>query len=111
MVCCAHTQQVGFLDKCSMACCTPLPSALQVEGELVSRAGLEALKPEQFSSILILADESTQFSNTTGGSQVMDADSRSLAALLLMRDLQTRRMRSVVGAPTAAAGQVTHATR
>lgn len=69
----------------------------QVEGELVSRAGLEALKPEQFSSILILADESTQFAHATGGSQVMDADSRSLAALLLMRDLQTRRMRNQFG--------------
>jgi len=35
---------------------------LQVEGELVSRKRLEELAPEQFSSILILADESATFS-------------------------------------------------
>ena len=36
--------------------------AVQVEGELVSRKRLEDLAPEQFSSILILADESATFS-------------------------------------------------
>ena len=35
---------------------------MQVEGELVSRKRLEELAPEQFSSILILADESATFS-------------------------------------------------
>jgi hypothetical protein len=35
---------------------------VQVEGELVSRKRLEELAPEQFSSILILADESATFS-------------------------------------------------
>lgn len=35
---------------------------MQVEGELVSRKRLEDLAPEQFSSILILADESATFS-------------------------------------------------
>lgn len=39
----------------------------QVEGELVSRAGLEALHPEQFSSVLILADESTQYAYAANG--------------------------------------------
>ena len=38
-------------------------SAGQVEGELVSRKRLEDLAPEQFSSILILADESATFSS------------------------------------------------
>ena len=67
---------------------------MQLEGELVSRAGLQALHPEQFSSILILADQSALFGGlqSGGGSEVMDADSRSLAALLLLRDLQARRM-------------------
>ena len=37
-------------------------AAVQVEGELVSRKRLEDLAPEQFSSILILADESATFS-------------------------------------------------
>ena len=51
------------------ACC------LQLEGELVSRAGLQRLRPEQFSSILILADESAMFGQTEAGATegVMDA--------------------------------------
>ena len=49
--------------------------AVQVEGELVSRKRLEALAPEQFSSILILADESATFSTA-------DADQASPAHLL-----------------------------
>lgn len=47
---------------------------MQVEGELVSRKRLEDLAPEQFSSILILADESATFSTA-------DADQASLIRL------------------------------
>lgn len=125
---------------------------VQVEGELVSRKRLEELAPEQFSSILILADESATFSTadadqvsipyqawrppgksqqavTRSGHvlplQIMpipgrllhiatpgrcteglntcvllcmqasaDSDSRNLATLLLLRDLQSKRMGS-----------------
>ena len=125
---------------------------VQVEGELVSRKRLEELAPEQFSSILILADESATFSTadadqvsipyqawrppsesqqavTLSGHvlplQIMpitvhllhsaragrcteglnacallcmqasaDSDSRNLATLLLLRDLQSKRMGS-----------------
>ena len=53
------------------------------QGELVSRARLEELRPENFSAILILADES-------GSGAIVDADSRSLAVQLLLRDIQAR---------------------
>jgi hypothetical protein len=63
-----------------------------VEGELVSRKRLEELAPEQFSSILILADESATFSTRSDAEGAADSDSRNLATLLLLRDLQTKRM-------------------
>ena len=47
------------------------------------RKNLEALDPSRFSSILLLADD-------TEGRDVTDADSRSLATLLLLRDIQAR---------------------
>jgi len=50
----------------------------------VSRARLEELRPENFSAILILADES-------GSGAIVDADSRSLAVQLLLRDIQACR--------------------
>ena len=50
----------------------------------MSRARLEELRPENFSAILILADES-------GSGAIVDADSRSLAVQLLLRDIQARR--------------------
>ena len=65
---------------------------LQVEGELVSRKRLEELAPEQFSSILILADESATFGTGSNVDMAADSDSRNLATLLLLRDLQTKRM-------------------
>jgi hypothetical protein len=65
---------------------------VQVEGELVSRKRLEDLAPEQFSSILILADESATFSTKSDAEGAADSDSRNLATLLLLRDLQTKRM-------------------
>ena len=62
---------------------------MQVEGELVSRKRLEDLAPEQFSSILILADESATFagahSGEAGADASADSDSRNLAMLLLLR--------------------------
>lgn len=64
----------------------------QVEGELVSRKRLEELAPEQFSSILILADESATFGTGSNVDMAADSDSRNLATLLLLRDLQTKRM-------------------
>ncbi len=52
----------------------------------MSRARLEELRPENFSAILILADES-------GSGAIVDADSRSLAVQLLLRDIQACRPR------------------
>ena len=59
----------------------PAPRAQEAltQGDLVSSKRLEELQPQHFSSILILADEC--------GSTV-DADSRSLAVQLLLRDIQ-----------------------
>lgn len=50
-------------------------------GDLVTRKKLSNLDPSSFSSILILADESAT------GVDIADADSRSLASLLLLTDL------------------------
>jgi Trk K+ transport system NAD-binding subunit len=55
------------------------------EGNAVIRRHLEMLPLETFDSILILADEALEDS-------VVKADSRSLATLLLIRDIQSKRM-------------------
>ena len=55
------------------------------EGNAVIRRHLESLPLETFDSILILADEAME-------DTVMNADSRSLATLLLIRDIQSKRM-------------------
>ncbi|KAA8536575.1 hypothetical protein F0562_029053 [Nyssa sinensis] len=55
------------------------------EGNAVIRRHLESLPLETFDSILILADESLEDS-------VVDSDSRSLATLLLIRDIQSKRL-------------------
>ncbi|CAM8947764.1 unnamed protein product [Rhodiola kirilowii] len=55
------------------------------EGNAVIRRNLESLPLESFDSILILADESVEDS-------AIQADSRSLATLLLIRDIQAKRM-------------------
>lgn len=55
------------------------------EGNAVLRRHLESLPLESFDSILILADESVEDSAT-------QADSRSLATLLLIRDIQAKRL-------------------
>ncbi|XP_031382105.1 ion channel CASTOR-like isoform X1 [Punica granatum] len=55
------------------------------EGNAVIRRHLESLPLECFDSILILADESVEDS-------AMQADSRSLATLLLIRDIQAKRL-------------------
>lgn len=55
------------------------------EGNAVIRRHLENLPLETFDSILILADESLEDS-------VVQADSRSLATLLLIRDIQSKRL-------------------
>ncbi|KAK9820268.1 hypothetical protein WJX72_008313 [[Myrmecia] bisecta] len=62
-----------------------------VEGDPVNRKRLEELKPESFTSVLILADEAATY-NAASGLNVADADSRNLASLLLLRDIQTKRM-------------------
>ncbi|KAK4254445.1 hypothetical protein QN277_009829 [Acacia crassicarpa] len=54
-------------------------------GNAVIRRHLESLPLETFDSILILADESVEDS-------VAHSDSRSLATLLLIRDIQSRRL-------------------
>ncbi|XP_068660801.1 ion channel DMI1-like [Aristolochia californica] len=55
------------------------------EGNAVIRRHLESLPLEAFDSILILADESLEDS-------VVQSDSRSLATLLLIRDIQSKRL-------------------
>ncbi|XP_002966521.2 probable ion channel POLLUX isoform X3 [Selaginella moellendorffii] len=55
------------------------------EGNAVIRRHLESLPLETFDSILILADEALEES-------VVKADSRSLATLLLIRDIQSKRL-------------------
>ncbi|XP_011037374.1 PREDICTED: ion channel CASTOR-like [Populus euphratica] len=55
------------------------------EGNTVIRRHLESLPLQSFDSILILADESVEDS-------AMQADSRSLATLLLIRDIQSKRL-------------------
>ncbi|KAK8968526.1 putative ion channel SYM8 [Platanthera guangdongensis] len=57
------------------------------EGNAVIRRHLEGLPLETFDSILILADESVEDS-------VVHSDSRSLATLLLIRDIQSKRLPS-----------------
>ncbi len=55
----------------------------------MSRRRLEELAPEQFSSILILADEGATFATAgsvdAGADASADSDSRNLATLLLLR--------------------------
>ncbi|KAK8939411.1 putative ion channel CASTOR [Platanthera guangdongensis] len=60
-------------------------SLVHREGNAVIRRHLESLPLESFDSILILADESVEDS-------AIQADSRSLATLLLIRDIQGFRM-------------------
>ncbi|KAF7116791.1 hypothetical protein RHSIM_RhsimUnG0015100 [Rhododendron simsii] len=60
-------------------------SIVNREGNAVIRRHLESLPLESFDSILILADESVEDS-------AMQADSRSLATLLLIRDIQAKRL-------------------
>lgn len=55
------------------------------EGNAVIRRHLESLPLQSFDSILILADESVEDS-------AIQADSRSLATLLLIRDIQAKRL-------------------
>ncbi|XP_050376558.1 ion channel DMI1-like [Argentina anserina] len=55
------------------------------EGNAVIRRHLESLPLETFDSILILADESLEDS-------VVHSDSKSLATLLLIRDIQSKRL-------------------
>ncbi|KAK0591094.1 hypothetical protein LWI29_035577 [Acer saccharum] len=55
------------------------------EGNAVIRRHLESLPLETFDSILILADESLEDS-------IVHSDSRSLATLLLIRDIQSKRL-------------------
>ncbi|KAH9782855.1 putative ion channel CASTOR [Citrus sinensis] len=60
-------------------------SLVNREGNAVIRRHLESLPLESFDSILILADESVEDS-------AIQADSRSLATLLLIRDIQAKRL-------------------
>ncbi|GAB4848105.1 Probable ion channel sym8 [Ancistrocladus abbreviatus] len=63
------------------------------EGNAVIRRHLEYLPLETFDSILILADESLEDS-------IVHSDSRSLATLLLIRDIQSKRLPCKVTKPT-----------
>ncbi|XP_027350218.1 ion channel CASTOR isoform X2 [Abrus precatorius] len=72
-------------------------SLVNREGNAVIRRHLESLPLESFDSILILADESVEDS-------AIQADSRSLATLLLIRDIQARRLPYVAMASRAHGG-------
>ena len=64
-----------------------------LQGDPVDRQSLEQLRPETFSSVLILADNSEHWSvHPKYSSNIADADSRCLASLLLLRDIQSSRM-------------------
>ena len=66
-----------------------------MQGNPVNRHSLEALRPEGFSSILILADHMEYWAPQTYqgcADNLADADSRCLASLLLLRDIQSSRM-------------------
>ena len=66
-----------------------------LQGNPVNRSFLEALRPESFSSILILADDTEQWAGLAEhgcADNLADADSRCLASLLLLRDIQSSRM-------------------
>ncbi|GMY32828.1 ion channel CASTOR-like isoform X2 [Fagus crenata] len=60
-------------------------SLVNREGNAIIRRHLESLPLESFDSILILADESVEDS-------AIQADSRSLATLFLIRDIQAKRL-------------------
>ncbi|KAI3951489.1 hypothetical protein MKX01_018605 [Papaver californicum] len=60
-------------------------SLVHTYGNAVIRRHLESLPLETFDSILILADESLEDS-------IVHSDSRSLATLLLIRDIQSKRL-------------------
>uniref|UniRef100_A0A7N2L4E5 CASTOR/POLLUX/SYM8 ion channel conserved domain-containing protein n=1 Tax=Quercus lobata TaxID=97700 RepID=A0A7N2L4E5_QUELO len=60
-------------------------SLVHREGNVVIRCHLESLPLQSFDSILILADESVEDS-------AIQADSRSIATLLLIRDTQAKRL-------------------
>ncbi|KAK9813412.1 hypothetical protein WJX73_006994 [Symbiochloris irregularis] len=68
----------------------------ELEGDPVNRQRLEQLHPERFSSILILADDAVTVARAMGNNMtepsIADADSRCLASLLLLRDIQSTRM-------------------
>ncbi|QCE13409.1 hypothetical protein DEO72_LG11g402 [Vigna unguiculata] len=72
-------------------------SLVNRDGNAVIRRHLESLPLESFDSILILADESVEDS-------AIQADSRSLATLLLIRDIQARRLPYVAMASQAHGG-------
>lgn len=64
-----------------------------LQGDPVDRQSLEQLRPETFSSILILADDSEHLELwRENGHSIADADSRCLASLLLLRDIQSSRV-------------------
>ncbi|XP_020531991.1 ion channel CASTOR isoform X3 [Amborella trichopoda] len=76
-------------------------SLVHREGNAVIRRHLESLPLETFDSILILADESVEDS-------AIQADSRSLATLLLIRDIQARRLPFRESMPTHANSRGSH---
>ena len=59
----------------------------------MNRVHLEQLRPETFSSILILANDPSFWGPKHQHDNIADADSRCLASLLLLRDIQSSRMR------------------
>lgn len=93
-------QRAGLLEDSGL---DPLPDLKNIKlvykedqlvGDMIDRKKLEALRPETFTSILILAGYNSR------GTSIADADSQTLAALLLIRDIQRSRLGKFPGACT-----------
>lgn len=69
----------GGLDPDSLTNLKLIYDVPETLGEVTDRMSLKKVQPERFSTVLILADESTR------DSQMTDSDSRALATLLLVR--------------------------
>uniref|UniRef100_A0A061QVV7 Ion channel pollux n=1 Tax=Tetraselmis sp. GSL018 TaxID=582737 RepID=A0A061QVV7_9CHLO len=68
-------------------------------GEATDRNSLARVRPERFSTVLILAEEDSR------SGRIADADSHALATLLLVRDLQWQNSQAGSGPPEVDAAQ------
>jgi len=62
---------------------------IQADGDAASRFDLDKLALEEFDSVLLLADDAAEKKSS------LDTDSRTLTSLMLIRDIQTERLRKL----------------